>query len=262
VRGASARASLTVVGTGIDVGGQLTPQARASLAAADEALYLVADPVAVRLLEGLNPRARSLHTLYRDGKHRLETYEEMVEAMLSPLRRGRGVCAAFYGHPGIYVYPARVAVERARAEGHQARMFPAVSSLDCLFADLGLDPALSGCQIHHATDLLLRRTQPDTAALLLLLQIGVIGQPAHHDRPDWSRLPVLVDYLSEFYPRDHEVIAYEASPFPVAAPVVERTPLSELGNARLTAGMTLVVPAASTREADPTMLDRLGLSRR
>jgi precorrin-6B methylase 1 len=255
-------ASLTIVGTGIDVGGQLTPQARASFAASDEALYLVGDPVAVRLLERLNPRARSLHTFYGDGKHRLETYEEMVESMLGPLRRGRDVCVAFYGHPGIYVYPARVALERARAEGHEARMFPGISSLDCLFADLGLDPALSGCQIHHATDLLLRRTEPDVAALLLLLQIGVIGQPAHHDRPDWSRLPVLIEYLSGFYPRDHEVIAYEASPFPIAGPVVERAPLSRLGEATLTVGMTLVVPPATTREADPTMLGRLGLSPR
>jgi uncharacterized protein YabN with tetrapyrrole methylase and pyrophosphatase domain len=251
--------ALAVVGTGIDVGGQLTPQAQAAFSAADEAFYLVADPLAVGMLERLNPRARSLHTLYGEGKHRVETYEEMVDAMLVPLRAGRDICAAFYGHPGIFVYPGHAAIERARDEGFRARMFPGISSLDCLFADLGLDPARTGCQIHHATDFLQSRTKPDTAALLLLLQIGVIGQIVHLERPDWSRLPILVEYLAEFYPRAHEVVAYEASPFPVAEPVVERVPLHALADADLTTGMTLVVPPASARAPDPTMLDRLGL---
>ena len=131
---AAERGSLTVVGTGIDVGGQLTPQAQAAFVGADEALYLVGDPVAVRLLEGMNPKARSLHGLYREGKDRLTTYGEMVEAMLGPARAGHDVCAAFYGHPGVFVYPARVAMDRAREDGLRVRMFPGISSLDCLFA--------------------------------------------------------------------------------------------------------------------------------
>jgi len=253
----AADASLTIVGTGIDAGGQFTPQGRAFFTAADEAFYLVADPVAVRLLEWLNPAAHSLHRHYGDGKDRLETYEGMAEEILAPLRRGRDVCAAFYGHPGIYVYPARVAVERARAEGFSAKMLPGVSSLDCLFADLDLDPALTGCQIHHATELFVRRIEPDTASLLILFQIGAIGQPAHHDRPDWSNLPLLVEYLTEFYPAAHEVTAYAASPYPLTRPVVKRAPLEALVEIELTVGMTLVVPPASEREVDATMLARL-----
>jgi precorrin-6B methylase 1 len=258
----TADGSLTVVGTGIDVGGQLTPQARAAFAGADEAFYLVSDPVGAHLLRQLNPQARSLHGLYGEGKQRLETYEQMVEELLEPVRAGRAVCAAFYGHPGVYVYPAQVAISRARDEGHRARMFPGISSLDCLFADLELDPAVSGCQIHHATDFVLRQTVPDTAALLVLLQIGVIGQPAHKEQPDWSRLPVLVECLLAHYPAEHEVIAYEASSFPVVGPVIERVPLSTLGEANLTTGMTLVVPPSREPEADLTMLARLGLSPR
>jgi precorrin-6B methylase 1 len=255
----AAEGSLTVVGTGIDTGGHLTPQARAAFAGADEAFYLVGDPVAARLLLGVNPQARSLHELYGEGKVRLETYEEMVDALLKPVRAGRAVCGAFYGHPGVFVYPAQVAIARAREEGYSARMFPGISSLDCLFADLGLDPASTGCQIHHATDFVLHRTEPDTTALLVLLQIGVIGQAAHLEQPDWSRLPLLVERLEAFYSPEHEVIAYEASAYPIVGPVVERVPLARLGEANLTAGMTLVVPPAREPEADPTMLARLGL---
>jgi uncharacterized protein YabN with tetrapyrrole methylase and pyrophosphatase domain len=252
--------SLTVVGTGIEIGGHLTPQARVAFEEAEEALYLVADPVAAVFLEEINPSARSLHTLYEPGRPRLEAYEAMIDDMLAPLRAGRTVCAAFYGHPGIFVYPGHEVVRRAHGEGLTARILPAVSAIDCLWCDLGIDPALDGCQIYHATDFVLERRRPDTAATLILLQINVIGQPAHLEEADWSRLPVLIDYLEEFYPADHEVIGYKASPYPVAKPIVERVALAELTHASLHPGMTLVVPPAARGAADPTMLRRLGMA--
>lgn len=234
--------SLTVVGTGIELGGQLTPQARFAFEHADEALYLVADPVAATLLEGINPLARSLHTLYKLGEPRLEAYEAMIDEMLAPLRSGKTVCAAFYGHPGIFVYPGQEAIRRAHSEGLEARMLPGISAIDCLWCDLVIDPALDGCQIYHATDFVAQGRRPDVAAVLVLLQINVIGQTAHLEQPDWSRLPALVDYLAEFYPADHEVIGYEASPYAVTRPIVERVPLAGLASASLTPSMTLVVP--------------------
>jgi precorrin-6B methylase 1 len=252
--------SLTVVGTGIDLGGHLTPQAKAAFTQAEEALYLVSDPATMSWLEKLNPRSRSLHTLYETGKARRETYEAMVEAILAPVREGRRVCAAFYGHPGVFVYPGNEAITRARSEGFEARMLPGISALDCLFADLGLDPARSGCQIHHATDFIANRIAPDTSAPLILLQISVIGELGYVEQPTWSHLPLLVEHLFAFYPHDHEVIGYEASSFPIIEPGVVRAPLSGLVGAELTPAMTLVVPAATEPTADPTMLDRLGLS--
>jgi precorrin-2 methylase len=252
-------ATLTVVGTGIAIGEHLTPQARVAFEHADEAFYLVGDPVAVMFLEQLNPRARSLHTLYGSGKPRLETYEEMVEEILSPLRKGRTVCAAFYGHPAVFVYPGQHAVRRARKEGFRAWMLPGISSLDCLWCDLGIDPAASGCQIYPATEFVLQRRLPDTAATVVLLQINVIGVDDDPQQPDWTRLPVLVDYLREFYPADHEVIGYEAPPYPIVAPVIERAALGELAGASLRPGMTLVVPPAVEAPADRAMARRLGI---
>ena len=259
--GGGPASSLTVIGTGIDAGSHLTPQARVAFEEADEALYLVADPIAAAWLEELNPRARSLHDFYELKEPRLDAYERMVDAILGPVRAGRDVCAAFYGHPGVFVHPGHESVKRARREGFRASMLPGISSLDCLFADLGVDPGVTGCAIYHATEFLARRARPDPSATLVLLQISVIGERRHVEQPDWSRLSVLVDYLSQFYPVDHEVIAYEASPFPVAGPLVKRMPLSSVAEAELTAGMTLVVPPATAPVLDATMLDRLGLPR-
>lgn len=249
--------SLTVVGTGIDIGGHLTPQASAAFERAEAAFYLVGDPVATAFLEQLNPAARSLHSFYEPGRPRLEAYESMVEELLAPVRAGRRVCAAFYGHPGVFVYPGRAALRRASDEGHETRMLPGISSLDCLWSDLGIDPAASGCQIYHATDFVLERRLPDTAAVLILLQINVVGQDAHLEQPDWSRLPVLADYLAEHYPAEHEVIGYEAPPYPIFPPVVERVPLSGLTTADLRPGMTLVVPPSTVGVPDPAMAERL-----
>ena len=237
----------------------MTPQARFAFEYADEALYLVADPVAAAYLEGLNPRARSLADLYEPSRPRRETYEAMVEEMLTLVRAGRRVCTAFYGHPGIFVYPGQETVRRATAEGIDVRLLPGISSLDCLWSDLGIDPAAAGCQIYHATDLVLQARRPDTAATLILLQISVIGQPAHLEQPDWSRLPLLVDYLLAYYPGDHEVIAYEASPYPIAQPIIVRAPLAGLADVELRAAMTLVVPPATEGVADPDMARRLEL---
>ncbi len=220
----------------------LTPEARAAWESAEEALFLVADPVSAMWLAELNSGARSLHDLYRIGQPRLEAYEAMVEEIVSPLRSERTVCAAFYGHPGIFVYPGHEAVRRARREGFEARLLPGISALDCLWCDLGVDPALAGCQMYHATDFLQDERTPDVKATLILLQISVIGQSDHVEEPDWSRLPLLVDYLLRFYPEQHEVIGYEASPFSVAGPTIERVPLADLAAARLTSAMTLVVP--------------------
>ncbi len=223
------------------LGAHLTPQARVAFESADDALYLVTDAATAAWLTRLRPDARSLHGHYRLGRPRREAYEAMVDELVRPLPAGRSVCAAFYGHPGVFVYPGNEALRRARSAGFPARMLPAVSALDCLFADLGVDPA-TGCQIYHASDLLDRDVAPETRATLLLLQISVVSQPDAVSEPDWSRLGLLVDHLLRFYPATHEVVAYEAAVYPILTPTVVRCALAELARAPLSTYMTLVVP--------------------
>ncbi len=249
--------SLTVVGTGMVAARQLTPEARSAYLRADDAFFLPGDAVSALWLTRLRADAGPLHGLYTEGRPRLEAYEAMVETLLAPVRAGRSVCAAFYGHPGVFVWPAHEAVRRAREEGRAARMLPAVSSLDCLFCDLGLDPGPAGCQIYEATDFLLGAVPPDVHTPLVLLQISVVGESLHRPEPNWSHLPLLVEHLERFYPGTHEVTAYEASPYPGVPPVVERVRLGSLPEAALTAGMTLLVPPVGPRPPDPTVAARL-----
>src|SRR6266536_5118205 len=213
VAAAVATGSLTVVGTGIAFGVQLTPQARIAIERADDVFYLLAEPIGEEWFTKFNGSSHPLRHHYAADRERSETYERMVEEIMLAVRRGRTVCAAFYGHPGVFASPAHEAIRRARDEGFTALMLPSVSAEDCLFADLGVDPGETGCQSYEATDFLLRERRIDTSAALVLWQIGVVGNLTYAPEGDPSRLPVLVDCLCTLYPPEHEVVLYEASPF-------------------------------------------------
>jgi precorrin-6B methylase 1 len=244
------RGSLIVVGTGIRAGLQLTDEARAAIESADEVLFLVAEPVAAGVVRWLNPRARTLDHLYEPGVDRQRIYDAMVEEIMVPVRSGLSVCAAFYGHPGVFGTPGHAAVRQARAEGFDARMLPGVSAEDCLLADLGVDPGTSGCLSYEATDFLARQPPVDTGAVLVLWQVSVLGRSDSIDEPDVTRLPLLVERLLELYPPEHVAIAYEASPYPVGDAVVLRLPLASLTRSELPRMATIVLePLAQPLEA-------------
>src|SRR6267378_269682 len=115
-------ASLTVVGTGLKFGTQLTPQAHEVIRRCDRLFYLVYDPVSARWLDELKPSAVSLHRFYRPKKHWRDCCDKMVEAIMGDLRIDLNVCAAFGGHPALCVYPSHEAMRRARQEGFATTM--------------------------------------------------------------------------------------------------------------------------------------------
>jgi hypothetical protein len=139
-------------------------------------------------------------------------------------------------------------------------MLPAVSAEDCLYADLNIDPATTGCASYDATDFLLRPPAIDTASGLILWQITVIGDPNAVAEPRLDNVHALVERLAEDYPLGHGVVVYEASPYPVADPVIEHVALGDLPEAPLTPLSTLYVPPARVREFDRAVAVKLGFS--
>jgi precorrin-6B methylase 1 len=247
------RGSLTVVGSGIKAGLQTTPEAMRWIQRADKVLYLFADPVPAAWVSKVNPSAQSLGGFYSPSKERQQTYEEMVEEIVSWVRRGLDVCAVFYGHPGVFVAPSHEAIRRARAEGFPARMLPGVSAEDCLFADLGVDPGAWGCQSFEATSFLLYRRSFDTSTPLILWQVTGVGVWQGATQPSRAGLKVLAEFLQEHYGPEHEVILHEASPYPVFDPIVQRMRLQDLPSADVTPMCTLYVPAKELPPPNPEM---------
>jgi hypothetical protein len=246
------------------IAGQVTAEARTAMEQADRLLHLVSDAATRSWLEGLNPRNESLYDSYGEGRPRLDSYEEMVERMLEPVRAGHSVCVALYGHPGVFVLPSHEAIRRARAAGHAARMLPGVSAEDCLFADLELDPTIRGIRSYEATDFLVRRRPVDPTTGLILWQVGAIGVPTYYRRNVWRTegLRPLADVLGAHYPADHRVILYTAATLPVAGPEIHRLPLGLLGappaEVEVSVAATLYVPPAARAELDPSVAGRPG----
>jgi uncharacterized protein YabN with tetrapyrrole methylase and pyrophosphatase domain len=251
---------LSVVGSGIRPGGQLTIEARNLISGADQVFAQAGDALGLAALAKLNPDVVSLQQFYACGKQRDKSYQEMIEVIMEPVRQGKHVCAVFYGHPGVFVWPSHGAIRRARSEGFEAVMYPGISAEDCLFADLGFDPAVYGCQSFEATDFLLHARSFDPTAALILWQpitLGDLGRNEFRCDPAWVR--ILAEVLLEQYPAGHEVIIYEASTFALNDPRIESLPLERLHEAEFTEVSTLYIPPARAPVLSPERLARLGV---
>jgi len=231
-----------VVGTGIRAARHTTPEARREIESAESLFYLVADPLSERWIKTLNRNARSLDDCYVSGEPRMGAYRRMIARILASVRTGSKVCVVFYGHPGVFVFPSHEAIRRVRAAGFDARMLPGISAEDCLFADLGIDPARSGCQSFEATDFLLFRRRFDPTSALVLWQAGVIGNLNYGPRRVRTGLRALARYLEPVYGRGHEVVIYEASLLPVLKSIIRSTTIGRLADAEVGSSATLFVP--------------------
>lgn len=254
------RGELHLVGSGIRAITDLTVGAQQEIMKAEAVLYCVADPVTELRIHELNPRAQSLYGLYGNDKPRIDTYREMVEAILAPVLAGQRTCAVFYGHPGIFAWAPHQAIRLARRAGLRADMMPAVSAQDSLFADLGLDPSSAGLQTVDATDLLIRNRQLNPSMHVLIWQAECVGDDGFnfggYRRQNFG---VLVERLRTFYPVDQSVVVYDASTFPHLPAQVRLTALDRITAEDLSGVSTLYLPPAREDPLDEAMLQRLGL---
>jgi len=240
------------------LGAHLSPRSRSHIEQADVVFALVSDPLVELWVQEMRPDARSLQPYYREGKVRLDSYREMIEAMLVEVRAGRRVCGVFYGHPGVFALVPHRAIERARAEGFDALMEPGISAEDCLYADLGIDPGTYGCAHYEASQFMFYQRRIDPSAYLVLWQVGIAGDQSlarFATGPAYRQL--LVDVLAQDYPLSHPVIAYEAATLPITAPRMEEMRLLDLVDAALRLQTTLVFPPARALQRNQAMLASL-----
>lgn len=247
------KGSLVVVGSGIRTVGQLTSEAICRIKESAVVFYLVADPIAEEIIKHLNPKgAVSLYKHYGEGVSRGQSYESMVQEILNSVKSGKSTCAVFYGHPGVFAYPSHESIRRARQAGFVARMLPAISAEDCLFADLGVDPAVNGCQSYEATDFLLHNRVVDPSSQLILWQVGVVGDTTFKTTGyNLGIFPLLVERLCELYGGEHVGTIYEAAILPGLAPTITPVALGRLTPTHVNAGSTLYIPPARPKSINP-----------
>lgn len=240
-----------IVGLGIVHPHQVTREVEAAICRSNEVLFVECSEALEAYLKEISPKTTDLHkAAYREGGDRLRAYDIMSAMVIDAAMDHPPVTFALYGHPLIFAYPPFQIMQVAPALGLRVKVLPGVSSLDCLFIDLKLDPAQQGLQMYEATDLLLRQRplQPDVPALIW--QIGAVETRFYSEtssKPE--RFTRTKEYLLRFYPPDHEVIAVYSSSHPLlkSTMVVFKIEDIEANAEFLHQGMTLYVPPTHKR---------------
>ena len=251
------KGSLVCVSTGMKLGAHISPISQSHIENADSVFAVMADGIMQKWVEGMNPNVFNMQQFYQKGKPRSDTYEEMMQAMLSEMRKGKNVVGAFYGHAGVFVTPSHKAIAIAKAEGYYAHMEPGISAEDCLFADCGINPGSLGCANYEATQLVYYQRNIDPTAYLILWQANIVGDRTLikcATSKEYRQL--LVDVLSEHYPLNHEVILYEAPTLAIDIPRIEYITLQNFVSAELKGHTTLVLPPSKTLKRNKKIFDK------
>lgn len=250
--------TLIVVGSGIKFMSHLTTEVKVCIEKSDKVLYLINEPVMQEWIKKNSKSSESLDDLYMKSSKRNDNYISIAEYIIQNLKETNNLCVVIYGHPTVFVQPSLLAAKMALADGYNVTIMPGISAEDCLFADLMIDPATSGCQSFEATDFLLYRREHDSSSHLIIWQpfvIGVLGIPIDHNPQEGLRL--LTEYLREKYQLDHEVILYEAAQYPAFKPKIVSILLRDLIDAELSSLTTLYVKPAIQKMPDSYMLRKL-----
>ena len=254
------KGSVTFVGTGIQLGRHVSQRVISEIQNAEH-VFVMVDGFALDWLKSVRSDVESLHGYYGDNKDRRDTYMQMENRIMEEVRKDKKVVAVFYGHPGVYADVPHYTIEQARSEGYEAHMDPGISADACAYADLGLDPGRRGVQTMEATQFLVYDRKIDPTAMLLLFQVGIVGDlTCTQFTTTGDRLQVLVDKLSRWYSLDTEVILYEAAVIAVQPHREERMTLRDLPKARTEQITTLVIPPQGELEPDHDSLKLLGVT--
>jgi precorrin-6B methylase 1 len=203
------RGRLVILGSGITAIAHMTLEALGHIRNADIVFYNANSGVTAAYLKELNSNVVDLYAYYGEGKLRGITYVQMT------------VAGVFHGHPGFFVKAGRRAMAIAEMEGHEARLLPGISSIDCLFADLRVDPGYVGVEIVKASHLLHRGYMLSTDHHIVIVQVGSVGDNTFSFSGfKHAKVDRLFRKLMDVYGDNHESVYYVASIFPGLDPII------------------------------------------
>jgi len=228
---------LVIVGSGIAAISHFTLEAVAYIEDADHVFYHATNGATASYVRKINPRCSDLYKYYGEGKTRRITYLQMTEAIMHEVRNGSKVVGVFHGHPGVFVRATRQAASLAASEGFPVKILPGISSIDCLLADLRIDPSSASLQIIAAGHVL-RGSELCTSAQVVLVQAGAVGDSSFSFSGYKNAKRVeLFERLTELYGSDQEVVYYVASQLPTLEPVIIVRALREYADPEIANGI-------------------------
>jgi uncharacterized protein YabN with tetrapyrrole methylase and pyrophosphatase domain len=230
---------------------QITAQAKSAMRSSKKVFYISHAPDVAPLLKNFCPEAIDLvPSAYSEIQDRFHTYKEIAATIIAAAMAEPPVTFALYGHPLVLSQPSSLILGLASDLQIRVSILPGISAMDCVFADLGIDPLQHGIQMHEATDLLLyqRPLVPDMATLIW--QVGHVETRLHTNRSSRpERLTRLQEYLIKYYEPSHMIFAVASSVSPEQGPQISQMPLIKLSDHAplLHAGTSLYIPPLLAR---------------
>jgi precorrin-3B methylase len=193
----------------------------------------------------VNPNTEDLDSIYWTADEWDRVSRRMVKYVLEEVKRGPEVALVSYGSPTLFDDIGRELQRRLKRAKKRCVALPAVSCLDTLSIDLGIDYG-DGLQVLDATDLIESKITLNARLHTLLLQIYEFGTSTTPDaienRP--GRFAPLVAYLEQFYPDKHRIVLAFSDNGDGDGQRLIRTRLSALDSksSLMFPGMTLYLP--------------------
>ncbi len=198
--------SVYIIGLGVVGVSQITPEARDTLRKCRCAFVVDHGFGVLEHLRTLTSEVIDLLPEYREGLHRLTTYQRMAGRVVDAAMRRAPVAFATYGHPYWLVYPTALIKSACQELGIGVEIIGGISSIDAILLDLDLDPGTQGLQIFEATSLVTEQRRPNPDVPCLLMQVDAFDTPEFTMQArSASRYERLRDYLIGIYPGDHRV---------------------------------------------------------
>jgi uncharacterized protein YabN with tetrapyrrole methylase and pyrophosphatase domain len=184
---------------------------------------------------------------YWTGELDTDIYKRMANKILDEAKNGPGVVMVGDGHPAYYDDVTWDIYRRGKRRGLDVRILPAISSIDSMAANCGLEIQAGGFQIFDATTIVAFNQEINPYIDALIMQIGWFGTSLVFDinHSKKGRFKPFIKYLRRFYPANHPVRVMEAPFSERHPPVVISTKLGKLDDhhKKIIPIMSLFVPA-------------------
>jgi hypothetical protein len=179
------------------------------------------------LLRAQRIRCIDLSSCFEDGRTFTDAYLDIAEVVLQQAVEDPPVALLTEGNPLLSNALNRFLVTQARERQIAVQVLPAVSPIDTLICQVGLDVGSFGLQVFDARRLVQRRmpVQPGVPMLLLQLAGVAAGEGAGVQPETVEAYRPLVAYLGTFYPPGHPIV-HLANSGDASATQVMAAPLS------------------------------------
>jgi hypothetical protein len=201
---------LACVGISIAGLGACTFKAVAYMVSADVVYCYPPDKYHYELVKMLNPTVVNMHDeLYKRGNQFENSYQTIMNEVMSVVRTGKRVAYATQGSPAFHCGTAVSLHRRANQEGYSSVLVSGVSSFELLSAELSMKYEINTIQITSVLDLVVDSTSIDRRRHCLLFDLSRYVLPtvrAPSESVNISRLTAVSNILRSIYGLGHSVI--------------------------------------------------------